>query len=685
MKVSSILIICLGMLAAGIYGTSVNKSGSIVLDETWDTDTVIITGTVSIADTATLTIEPGTYVEFQGRYELNVYGRILAVGTEQDSIIFTSLDTNAGWMGIDFRSREASLISYAVIEYGKAVDQTTLSGGAVRFMLSSGMEISHCRISNNRANYRGGAIYCAYSSPTIVNNTIDANRVTEYGAKGGGIACCYHSQPFIEGNIISNNFSYVYGGGVFCEDSSCPVIAYNEISGNGANYGSGIYCHLDAEPYIKGNRIINNHDNEYYAEGAGIYCDSASPVIDSNLIAGNEVRALGSGALGNGAGIYLVYSRAVICSNTISDNIARKGGGIHCYGSTTALITNNTISGNTAWVGGGIYCFVNSNPVIEKNTINANSATGNSANGAGILCLNGSNPLIVNNIITDNSAWGTNGYGGGVYCGQSSEPVISNNLFARDSARSYGGAIYCNSSCGPLIVGNTMVHNYGRNGRAVYLRYNSGSRIINNIIWFQSGLSIGMIDTSSKPVIQYCNIQYGLDSMTSQGAWVGDYSNNVESYPEFTDTTMGDFSLLDVSPCINAGTPDTTGLELPDQDLAGNSRISSNRVDIGAYEYQGPVSLEVKLPAMPNKTALKSLPNPFHTAARISFSLPAKRFAALRVYNLKGQVVKNLLDYNPGAGKHEVIFNPRDLPCGIYCIVLETGKSRITKRIAFLK
>ena len=230
-----------------------------------------------------------------------------------------------------------------------------------------------------------------------------------------------------------------------------------------------------------------------------------------------------------------------------------------------------------------------------------------------------------------------------------------------------------------------MVHNYGRNGGAFYLRYNSRSRIINNIMWFNSNLNIGMIDTSSKPVIQYCNIQYGLDSMTNQGAWVSDYSNNLESYPEFGDTANNDFSLLDISPCINAGIPDTTGLGLPDMDLAGNSRISSNRVDIGAYEYQGPVNLEVKLPAAPNKMALKSLPNPFHAAARISFSLPAKRYATLRVYNLQGKVVKNLLDNNPGAGKHTVVFNPKDLPCGIYCIVLETGKARITKRITLLK
>ena len=52
-----------------------------------------IQGEITIPDGLTLTIEPGVLVEFQGHYKLNVQGRLLAVGTETDTIVFTINDT----------------------------------------------------------------------------------------------------------------------------------------------------------------------------------------------------------------------------------------------------------------------------------------------------------------------------------------------------------------------------------------------------------------------------------------------------------------------------------------------------------------------------------------------------------------------------------------------------------------
>jgi len=43
------------------------------------------------------------------------------------------------------------------------------------------------------------------------------------------------------------------------------------------------------------------------------------------------------------------------------------------------------------------------------------------------------------------------------------------------------------------------------------------------------------------------------------------------------------------------GTPDTTGLLLPDKCLAGNSRIGNGRIDMGAYEYYERLELDLKV------------------------------------------------------------------------------------------
>ena len=76
----------------------------------------LIEGEINIPFLETLTIEPGVLVEFQGHYKFIVDGRLLAVGTETDTITFTINDTTGfsipdtslgGWHGIKFDNTSA--------------------------------------------------------------------------------------------------------------------------------------------------------------------------------------------------------------------------------------------------------------------------------------------------------------------------------------------------------------------------------------------------------------------------------------------------------------------------------------------------------------------------------------------------------------------------------------------------
>jgi hypothetical protein len=94
----------------------------------------LINGNITVPDDSTLVIEPGVTVEFQGHYALEVQGRLLAVGTENDTILFTVNDTTGfgdadttlgGWFGIRFtdtpQTNDSSRIAYCRLQYGKAV------------------------------------------------------------------------------------------------------------------------------------------------------------------------------------------------------------------------------------------------------------------------------------------------------------------------------------------------------------------------------------------------------------------------------------------------------------------------------------------------------------------------------------------------------------------------------------
>ncbi|MCD4745009.1 MAG: hypothetical protein K8R58_01780, partial [Bacteroidales bacterium] len=95
------------------------------------------------------------------------------------------------------------------------------------------------------------------------------------------------------------------------------------------------------------------------------------------------------------------------------------------------------------------------------------------------------------------------------------------------------------------------------------------------------------------------NISYSLIEESSMPSHGSDQGNNIFGLnPDFYLGSNNYYSLNPTSPCINTGTSDTTGLNLPLLDLAGSSRIVNDTVDMGAYEFYttlNHVELDIKV------------------------------------------------------------------------------------------
>ena len=94
------LLLIWGTLPQLAAQSSIDASGLITGNTTWTNDTIKVTGDILVPDSVTLTVNPGVRVEFQGHYTLQVWGTLLAVGTESEKITFTIHDT-IGFSDID--------------------------------------------------------------------------------------------------------------------------------------------------------------------------------------------------------------------------------------------------------------------------------------------------------------------------------------------------------------------------------------------------------------------------------------------------------------------------------------------------------------------------------------------------------------------------------------------------------
>jgi hypothetical protein len=147
-------VVLLSPLAAGATDVSGPVSG------VWDQagSPYYVVGDAWVPADDTLIIMPGVEVLFYATYKLSVLDNAIlyAVGTKQDSILFSTPFHDEGWQGIRFLyANDLSQLSYCRLEYGRAV--------------GSGDDRS------------GGAIFINVCSPTISHNSIDSCYAEEWG------------------------------------------------------------------------------------------------------------------------------------------------------------------------------------------------------------------------------------------------------------------------------------------------------------------------------------------------------------------------------------------------------------------------------------------------------------------------------------------------------------------------
>jgi hypothetical protein len=81
----------------------------------------------------------------------------------------------------------------------------------------------------------------------------------------------------------------------------------------------------------------------------------------------------------------------------------------------------------------------------------------------------------------------------------------------------------------------------------------------------------------------------------------------------------------------------------------------------------------------------QNYPNPFNPSTTIEFSLPAQSIVSLKVYDVLGSEVADLVNEVMAAGNHTVNFNGADLSSGVYFYKLNNGDQVLTNKMMLVK
>lgn len=81
----------------------------------------------------------------------------------------------------------------------------------------------------------------------------------------------------------------------------------------------------------------------------------------------------------------------------------------------------------------------------------------------------------------------------------------------------------------------------------------------------------------------------------------------------------------------------------------------------------------------------QNYPNPFNPTTKINFNLAKNGFVTMKVYNILGKEVANLVSGNYNAGSYSVDFNASKLSSGVYFYSIEVNGFKDVKRMMLVK
>ncbi len=166
---------------------------------------------------------------------------------------------------------------------------------------------------------------------------------------------------------------------------------------------------------------------------------------------------------------------------------------------------------------------------------------------------------------------------------------------------------------------------------------------------------------------------------------INNYGFEIEKYTESQNWSKIGF----VAGAGNSNTViDYSYIDNLEIDLIANQTLKYRLKQIdnnGNFEYSDIVEVNLNSVVPTEYNLSQNYPNPFNPTTTIKYSIPTEGMVSLKVYDVLGKEVANLVDENKNAGTYEVIFNAENLSSGTYIYKLTSGNFTETKKLLLLK
>jgi parallel beta-helix repeat protein len=282
-------------------------------------------GSLTVPSGVTLTLSPGTTLEFPSGATLVLNGKLVANGTAGQKVTFTRRSGSATWAGISLTGSgaNASSLQHCIISYAKQPVVATNVGS----MTISNVIVSYSSFYDNNSS-DAAALRFYNSVPTITSLTVNGQ-----SDSWNGVRFAQGSTGSITSSTIQNLGA---GNGIVVQGGSSPVVYANTIQNN-KYHGIVVTGNGSGNATVVSNSILNNGVVNGVKTYTGINFNNSAGKFGGNTIQGSNY------------GIYFdTYSSPTTWWT----------------GSWSGFTGMNTISGNLS----GIVAYNYSNPIVGRVT-----------------------------------------------------------------------------------------------------------------------------------------------------------------------------------------------------------------------------------------------------------------------------------------------------------------------------